>query len=505
MPKSLLAAVPLLLVLALMLWRRWSGARAGLAGLIAAIAVAWLAFGMTWPVFWVSQVRGLMFALYVLYIIWPALLVYQVVRAVGGIALVQRWLGGAVAGKAAAGLILAWALSSVLEGIAGFGAPLAVVSPSLVALGFDPIAAVAAVAIGHAWSVTFGDMGVVFAALTSVVQLDGGVVAPAAAASLAVACVGCGLAVAHILGERRWARVVAVGVVMAGVQAGLALTALRPLAALGAGTAGVLAGVWLLGGRPVAAAAGPGDEADWSAAPREWWRLFPYAAATAILTAIAFVPGLYAALASPATRIVLPAVATRDGWATAAGTAKVIDWLRHPGTIMLLSLLLFAPVYRRLPHDRDALRGAAGNVVRTAVPVTLGVLAMMGLAMVMDHSGMTQSLAESASAAVGHAYPLLAGYVGMLGAFTTGSNTNANVLFGPLQMEMAHLLSLSAPWLVAAQTTGGALGSMIAPAKLCVGCAAVGIAGKDGLVFRRTAPYALALGLAAGVLAWLAA
>ena len=140
-----------------------------------------------------------------------------------------------------------------------------------------------------------------------------------------------------------------------------------------------------------------------------------------------------------------------------------------------------------------------------ATPVTAGVLAMVGLAMVMDHGGMTQSLAESASAAVGSAYPLVSGYVGMLGAFTTGSNTNSNVLFGPLQMEMSRLLNLAAPWLLAAQTTGGALGSMIAPAKLIVGCAAVGIAGKDGLVFRRTAPYAALLGLAAGAMAWMLA
>ncbi|MHB0876836.1 MAG: L-lactate permease [Anaerolineae bacterium] len=489
--RSLLASTPLLLVLALMLWRHWSGARAGLAGLIAAMGVSWLAFGMTGTVLWVSQVRGLMLALYVLYIIWPALLVYQVVRAVGGIALVQDWLSGSVANRAAAGLILAWTLSSLLEGIAGFGVPLAVVSPSLVVLGFDPITAVAAVAVGHAWSVTFGDMGVVFAALTSVVQLEGDVVAPAAAASLAVACVGSGLAVARLLGERRWLRVVAIGAVMAAVQAGLAVTPLRPLAALGAGTSGMLAGVWLFGDRRGA----PRVPA------RAWLRVLPYAATAAVLAAIAFVPGLSAALASPATKIALPEVATRDGWVTAAGAAKVIDWLRHPGTVMLLSLLLFYPVYRRLPHAPGAIAAAVGNVVRTATPVTLGVLAMVGLAMVMDHSGMTQSLAESASAAVGRAYPLLSGYVGMLGAFTTGSNTNANVLFGPLQMEMARLLRLSAPWLLAAQTTGGALGSMIAPAKLCVGCAAVGIAGQDGLVFRRTLPYAALLGLAAGIMA----
>jgi lactate permease len=87
----------------------------------------------------------------------------------------------------------------------------------------------------------------------------------------------------------------------------------------------------------------------------------------------------------------------------------------------------------------------------------------------------------------------------MLGAFTTGSNTNSNVLFGPLQLQMAQLLVLDRRWLLAAQTAGGALGSMVAPAKLVVGCATVGLIGQDGLVLRRTFAYALAIALVVGV------
>ena len=173
---------------------------------------------------------------------------------------------------------------------------------------------------------------------------------------------------------------------------------------------------------------------------------------------------------------------------------------------MLLSILTSVPLYVRwLSFDQQMGRQVLKSAASVGVPVTFGVAAMVSLAMVMDHSGMTQALAVAISAAVGPTYPLLSGFVGMLGAFTTGSNTNSNVLFGPLQLQMSRLLSLNGVWLLAAQTAGGALGSMVAPAKLVVGCAMVGLAGQDGRVLRRTAPYGLLLALMVGAIAWLLA
>ena len=74
----------------------------------------------------------------------------------------------------------------------------------------------------------------------------------------------------------------------------------------------------------------------------------------------------------------------------------------------------------------------------------------------------------------------------MLGAFMTGSNTNSNVVFAPLQQQAAELLGISVAVILAAQTTGGALGSMLAPAKLIVGCSTAGLAGQEGKVLKKT-------------------
>jgi lactate permease len=86
----------------------------------------------------------------------------------------------------------------------------------------------------------------------------------------------------------------------------------------------------------------------------------------------------------------------------------------------------------------------------------------------------------------------------MIGAFATGSNNNSNILFGPLQEGIAAMLKLSPAVIVAAQTTGGSLGSMIAPAKIIVGCSTVGLQSQDGNVLRKTIPYGIVIGLLVG-------
>jgi lactate permease len=138
-----------------------------------------------------------------------------------------------------------------------------------------------------------------------------------------------------------------------------------------------------------------------------------------------------------------------------------------------------------------------------AIPASLGTMFMIGLSSLMEHTGMTLMLAKGLSQFVGQAYPLFAPLVGMLGAFATGSNTNSNILFGVMQKGVAELLMITPITLLAAQTVGGALGSMIAPAKLAVGGTTSAEKGLDGHVLRITLPIGLVITLIIGTLAWI--
>jgi lactate permease len=144
------------------------------------------------------------------------------------------------------------------------------------------------------------------------------------------------------------------------------------------------------------------------------------------------------------------------------------------------------------------------RTIDSAVPSSIGIASMVGFAVAMDNSGMTYVLAQGLSKAAGPLYPFVAPFIGLLGAFMTGSNTNSNVVFAPLQQQAAALLRISALVILGAQTTGGALGSMLAPAKIIVGCSTTGLVGREGEILKTTIPVGLIITSVIGILALVA-
>jgi len=494
--EYLFAALPILIVLVLMLRLRWGGQRAGPAGWLAGLVIAAFAFGLTPDVFWVSQLKGLFLSIFVLAVMVPALFLYNIVDQVGGIRAIAEALEQTIADRGMLLIVLAWAFSGMMEGLAGFGLPIAIVAPMLVGLGVEPIIAVASVAVGHAWSVTFGDMGIIWQTLIAVVKMDSALLAPMAALMLGIACLLCGLASAKILGHfNRAPLVVVLAVVMSATQYALATLGITPLAAFGAGAIGIVGGI-ALSKRPDRFREAPVRSVALIAA------IFSYGSLAVLMSIIYLIQPLRAMLDSVMWQMSFPEVKTTTGFVTPAGLGQAFRFLTHPGTSILLIALVSYFVFARFNLGAPgSWRTALHATWLSAAPSSIGIIAMVGLAMLLDHSGMTLLLARAMSNALGALFPIASPLVGMLGAFATGSNNNSNVLFGSLQQNAALLLGIAPTILIAAQTTGGSLGSMIAPAKIIVGCSTVGLKGQDGQALRITLPYGLLMGVVMGMIA----
>jgi lactate permease len=510
-----LAFSPIAVVLLLMVGFRWGGSRAGPIGWAVALAIAWLRFGAGLEVLLYSQLRGVLLTLYVLYIIWMALVLYRVVDEAGAIAVIGQGIVRLTADPTMQLLLLAWAFSAFLQGVAGFGVPIAVVAPLLIGLGFQPVVAVAAVAIGHSWSVTFGDIASSFQALMAATGLPGHALAPWSAAFLGAACFGCGLAAAWTFRgwqslRQSWPALVFMGLIMGGVQAALALGGLWNLAGFGAGLAGLASGAVIarlpryqkFGAGRIQGSAPPDREG--TAMPLRL-ALMPYLLLILVVTAAELWPWLHGFLNQVKIRIAFPEVQTGYGWTTPAGTGRTISVFGHAGALLAYVSLAAYVFYRRAGHYSP---GVAARIVkrtvRSAVPSSIGIASMVGFAVAMDHSGMTYVLAGGLSRAAAGLYPLVAPFIGLLGAFMTGSNTNSNVVFAPLQQQAAALLHISALVILGAQTTGGSLGSMLAPAKVIVGCSTAGLSGQEGRVLKKTLGPGLLIAAVVGLLAWIA-
>ena len=508
-----LALSPIIAVLVLMIGLRWGGSKAGPVGWVVALVVGLVFFGATPQVVFYSQIRAVLLSLFVLYIIWMALVLYRVVNEAGAIEVIGRTIARLTGERTLQLLILGWAFSSFLQGVGGFGVPIAVVAPLLIGMGFSPVVSVAAVAIGHSWSVTYGGMASSFQALMAATGIGGYDLAHWSSVLLGLACFGCGLAAVHaydgLKGLRRGVvAIIIMGTAMSMTQYALAVNGLWNVAGFVAGMAGLVAGGVTArlpfyrrsaGEEDVPAQAGNGEKR-----PGPLLAISAYLILVVIVTTAELVGPLHDLLNQVVIRIDLPQVSTTLGWVTEAGPGRTISVFGHAGALLAYTSFISFLFYRGTGHYKPGvIRRIWRGTVSSAVPSSIGIASMVGMATIMGHCGMVHLLARGLSESVGSAFPVFSPLIGMLGAFMTGSNTNSNVIFAPLQLATARLIGVSVLVVLGAQTTGGALGSKLAPAKVIVGCSTAGLAGREGEVMKKTFPYGVLIGAFIGLVAWL--
>ena len=137
-----------------------------------AAIVALLAFRTPWETLAVASAKGVWDAIFILYVIWPALLLYQITKQAGAYDALRQGIAHFSRNELFIILALSWVFASFLQGIAGFGAPVAVVVPLLLAMGVKPVYAVAMGVVAHAWARFFGTLGVGWLATLQVANLQ---------------------------------------------------------------------------------------------------------------------------------------------------------------------------------------------------------------------------------------------------------------------------------------------------------------------------------------------
>ncbi|KUF10336.1 L-lactate permease [Pseudoponticoccus marisrubri] len=479
--QALLAATPLAVILVAMGLMRRSAVVAGLAGLVLALVLALTAFagaGITAPALLggVAAEAGHS-TLTILWIILPALAIYEFQKRAGAIARIKDTLASLTDDRRLQAILIAWFFGLFMEGAAGFGTPVALAAPLLVGLGYAPLRAIVLALLGHAAGVSFGAVGTPALAQLEVSGLDPRGLALATAALHAL----CGPLLLTIM-----VRLAASGPLSlrdigwtALAAACFALPSVA-LAALIGPELPTLAGALI--GAAVFVALLPrqrGGQLDAGALLRD---LAPYMVILALVLL---------------TRLVGPLQALLSGlsldWQLAGRFSGAVQPLYHPGTMLALGLCLGALATGRAGLLGASLRAALARLV----PVALALLVMLALSRLMVHAGMIATLANAA-AGIGAAWPLVAPFVGVLGTFITGSATASNILFTELQLDTAARLGHPAAPLVAAQGFGAAIGNIIAPHNIIAGSATVGLTGREGEVLTRTVLPCLLYGLLGG-------
>jgi len=536
---------------------RWKAHEAASVGMFAAILVAFGMYRMELSDIAVASAVGVWEAVAILYIIIPALIFYHIIDRARGFDALREQIKSFTNNELFLVLAAGWVFVSFMQSISGFGTPIVVVAPILLALGVKPVYAVAIPLIGHAWANTFGTLGVAWVTLEGVVAMqDVLLTAVSAGVLLWIANVIAGLTIAYIYGRRKAVTyavpmVAIISLVHGGGQllgiyfwepafanffaATLALLALAPISkhslyatpvddiktrpamkddftSLRSDTPSPAVAD---GGTPTGSSDEPrtdGGMATAAGVDDDLMSLKLAALPFGVLALLAFVTAVVEpigeALGAVELAVPFPGVETGFGVETGAiGAGDGLALINYPGMFLLVSALVAYLAYRYTGHYEKTKQLTDGEqegfiavVLRTAIPASIAVVGFLVMAIVMDYSGQVSVLAQGlASVATTETYGFLSPIIGALGAFMTSSNTASNILFGALQLETSTALGTSESWILAGQTAGGAIGNAMSPANVILGTTAVGIVGREGDVLRKVIPWVAGVCVIVGV------
>jgi lactate permease len=526
---SLVAALPLLTLFVLLGGFRMKAVWASLISLGVAIVVALTAYSMPFGQSMDAAAEGAVFGFFpIMWIVINALWIYNMTHESGHFAILRQSFSAVSSDERVQAVIIGFAFGALLEALAGFGTPVAICSVMLIALGFKPMKAVVVALVADTAPVAFGAIAipiVTLSQLTGISQHDLGAMVGRQTPFLALIIPF--VLVAVVDGWRgirqAWPAALVGGTVFAALQfatsnyISVALTDI--VASLGSAAALVaLMQVWqpaepvrgrFSGPRPAIAGASvhsPALEQDvrerertGGAPPGEVLRAYaPYIIIIAVL-GIAQLKWVHNQLESVTKEFSWPGlhVLNSKGEAPTSLTFK-FNWASAAGTLLLLSGVLSMLVLK--VNVRTALRTYWATIVQLKSAIVT-VMAVLALAYVMNLSGETITLGTWAAGAGGF-FAFLSPLLGWLGTAVTGSDTSSNSLFGVLQVTAAKHAHLSPTLMAASNSSGGVLAKMISPQNLAIGCAAAGMAGKEGYVFRKVIGWSLLLILLMALLAY---
>lgn len=555
--STLVAAIPVVVLLALIALFHVRIHFAAFIGLISALAIAVGVYRMPADAAAATTFYGAAFGLFPIgWIILNVIFLYQLTVQRGLFDVLRDSLARVAPDARIQLILIAFAFGAFIEGMAGFGTPVAITAAILIQLGFKPLHASGLALIANTAPVAFGSLGIPITTLEAVAGLDALKVSAMVGRQLPFFSLMIPFwIVAAFAG---WRAMLAVW--PAALTAGLAFAVPQFLVsnfhgpwlvdivsgACSIGATVLLLRFWkpraimtLLNGHiqiaapektvPVRAAAPPPAPSALAAVEANALKLAASAAAPApvvtrrevlrawmpwaILTAFILCWGL------PQTKTALDKIASpkfavphlhgmvqRMPPVAPAGakpeTAEFkLNYLSATGTGILAAALVagFAMGFSPLAM----LRTYAQTFWRVRFSL-LTIAAMLALGNVTKYSG-TDATLGLALAGTGTFYPFFGTLLGWLGVALTGSDTASNVLFGSLQKITAEQLGISAILMGAANSSGGVMGKMVDAQSIVVASTATSWYGHEGSILRYVFWHSLALASLMGALVFLQA
>jgi len=514
--STLIAALPVVVLLGAMAILRLKAHVAAIAGLATALLAAIVAFHMPMRLAFSAAAYGAGYGVFpVCWIILPVIFLYDLTCKTGRFVTLQQSLTGVSADSRLQLLLIAFALGAFFEGTSGFGTPVAVCSAILISLGFRPLQAAGLSLLANTAPVAFGAMGIPIVALHGVTGID---LLPLTRTTATI-LVPFDILVPFLLiwafaGFRAmievWPPILAAGATFAVTQYLMAAYSGPWLVAIVAASATIVVLVVFLrfwhprrtlnvDRQDVAGQARQSHGHSASTIFKAW---LPWL----VLSVVVFAWGL-------------PRIST---WLDASTTVKItvaglhnivqrvppvvvaptkesaifnLNWLSATGTGILFASLIAGLLMGLGPVS---LAAAFARTVFNIRYTIVTIAAMMAIGYITRYCGLDATLGL-AFARTGVLYPFFGTLIGWIGTASSGSDTASNVLFGSLQQMTARQIGVAPVLMASANAAGGVMGKMIAAPSVVVATTATQTYGQEGTILRFVFFHSLALAALAGI------
>lgn len=467
----------------------------------------------------------------IMYIPFGAIVVYNVLKTTGWMDKMQNAMSSLTCDRRAQALLIGFGFSAFLEGICGFGAPVAIPASILVGLGYDPMMAALVCLIANTGPVPFGSLAIPTDTLALITQLDFMKLSQMTGRLMAPLAFIMAFATVFIMSGIKGMKGIIPAIIITGLSFSVVEFAVSNI--LGATLASILGALVCLGCLSVYL---------YNLKTDEYW-VFPGEKNPGICNtkninfkelAMSWLPYilltlLVIAVNLPSTRPIFAGKVSGYEWLAIKSyiynpnKIYAFTWLQSPGTLMLIAGLL-AFRFMKIPFSEYSKQFSI--TFKQMLPAFITVACILSISEVMNMalpiidvktkmavwvsgSGAAQPsmiaiMAKSLVATVDQQFmPFLSPLIGALGVFITGSNTSANALFGNLQALTAQGLGLSDILMASAGSAGASAGKMISPQSIVIAATAVGLLGKEGLIMRRTIKFAIPYVIFLGFMVWL--
>ncbi|MEB2804176.1 L-lactate permease [Campylobacter upsaliensis] len=512
--SALLAFLPIFCFLICLLVFKLKGYQAGFITVIVASVVAFYAYGMPFSLIGASFVQGFAQGMWpIAWIIIAAIFLYKLSVKSGSFEVIKESVMSITPDHRIQVILIGFCFGSFLEGAIGFGGPVAITAALLVGLGLKPLHAAGLCLIANTAPVAFGAVGIPIIAMSNLVGVEQYEISAMVGRMLVPLSLSVPFFIVFLMDGVKGVKETFPAVLVAALS--FTITQFISSNYLGAELPDIVSAVVSLACTTIFLKFWSpknifrlDDLTDFSHHTQlEFGKVFK-AWLPFILLIICIIiwtqPWFKAFFDKGAvfdyTKVALSFNNIEGSIVDSAGKALSLNMdinliALQAGTAILVAALLTIFFLR---IKSNIVEEALGDTLKEmAMPcITIGLV--VAFAFIAKNSGMSTTLG-TAFATTGDAFSFFSPVIGWIGVFLTGSDTSANLLFGPLQQAAATSLAVPEALFLAANSVGGVVGKMISPQSIAIACAAVGLVGKESDLFKFTLKYSVGFIILIGI------